>query len=139
MREPPGDALATVAGSGDVRLLWLHYDLVRFVNLGGYAAIQVAIGELSGIADVPSRAPSVRILGDWLIAWDLPAPPGYRELKRDLYLLIEPRWEPLFADPEDAVDWRVVAGAACLSTTGRWPMTRATARAAVSRRWTTRR
>ena len=108
LREPPGEALATVAGSGDVRLLWLLYDLVRFVNLGGYAAIQVAIGELSGIADVPSRAPSVRILGDWLIAWDLPAPPGYRELKRDLYLLIEPRWEPLFADPEDAVDWRVV-------------------------------
>ena len=108
LREPPGDALATVAGSGDVRLLWLLYDLVRFVNLGGYAAIQVAIGELSGIADVPSRASSVRILGDWLIAWDLPAPPGYRELKRDLYLRIEPRWEPLFADPEDAVDWRVV-------------------------------
>ena len=108
LREPPGDALATVAGSGDVRLLWLLYDLVRFVNLGGYAAIQVAIGELSGIADVPSRASSVRILGDWLIAWDLPAPPGYRELKRDLYLRIERRWEPLFADPEDAVDWRVV-------------------------------
>ena len=43
-------------------------------------------------------------MGDWLLAWDLPAPPGYREMKRDLFLLIEPRWAPFFADAALTID-----------------------------------
>ena len=45
-------------------------------------------------------------MGDRLLAWNLPAPPGYREIKRDLFLQIEPRWQPFFDDEGSAIDWR---------------------------------
>jgi hypothetical protein len=47
-------------------------------------------------------------MGDRVLAWDLPAPPGYRLLKRDLFLLIEPRWAPFFDDEDAKIDWRLV-------------------------------
>ncbi|MGI9003295.1 MAG: hypothetical protein ACR2GH_16835 [Pseudonocardia sp.] len=44
-----------------------------------------------------------------LIAWDLPAPPGYRSAKAALFLVVEPRWEPFFADVDADIDWRLVS------------------------------
>ena len=46
---------------------------------------------------------------DHLIAWDLPAPPGYRELKGRLFLAVEPGWAPFFADADAEIDWRLVS------------------------------
>ena len=46
---------------------------------------------------------------DHLIAWDLPAFDGYTDYKHRLFLLVEPRWEPLFADPDANIDWRLVS------------------------------
>ena len=43
---------------------------------------------------------------DALIAWDLPAPPGYRELKGQIFVALEPGWEPFFDDVDAAIDWR---------------------------------
>ena len=34
---------------------------------------------------------------DVLIAWDVPAPPGYFDAKRNIYTLVEPGWERIFA------------------------------------------
>ena len=45
---------------------------------------------------------------DHLIAWDVPAPSDYLRYKRNVYLLVEPRWEPLFAEQSD-IDWRLVS------------------------------
>ncbi len=42
-----------------------------------------------------------------LIAWDLPAFPGYLDVKRALFTTLEPRWEPFFDEAAD-VDWRHV-------------------------------
>ncbi len=43
-----------------------------------------------------------------LIAWDVPAPPGYFKSKKRLFTLVEPNWEPLF-DETSNVDWRFVS------------------------------
>jgi hypothetical protein len=44
-----------------------------------------------------------------MIAWDLPAPPGYVGWKRQLYEAVEPGWAPFFADPDADLDCRLVS------------------------------
>jgi hypothetical protein len=46
---------------------------------------------------------------DHLIAWDLPALPGYEGWKGALYSLIDPRWAPFFEDEAAEIDWRLVS------------------------------
>lgn len=104
-RRFPVEAVRAIGASGDARWGWYLHDLLRFA--GGTAGDEVVLAfeKLTGstLAGEPFTA-----MGDRLLAWDLPAPPGYRELKRDLYLLIEPKWEPFFADTKSAIDWRKV-------------------------------
>ena len=101
----PTDAIRTIAASGDGRLLWHLHDLLRLTTRDSLPALVAAFEELSG-AELPADA--ITAMGDRLLAWDLPAPPGYRPLKRDLFLLIEPRWAPFFNDEDSAIDWRHV-------------------------------
>ena len=101
--------LELVAESGDARLGWLLSDLLRFTIGADGEALTEAFTTLTG-ADVSSDAiSSWQVVTDHLIAWDLPAPPGYQELKRRLYTQLEPRWEPFFSDPDAQVDWRHVS------------------------------
>ncbi|MCI0678341.1 MAG: DUF3179 domain-containing protein [Actinobacteria bacterium] len=105
------EALATVVDSEDARLAWVVSDLLRFLQLGRPGDELVAAFEtLTGVVldDDPAYHPWQAVT-DHLIAWDLPAPPEYAELKRQLYLLVEPAWEPFFADTEAEVDWRLVS------------------------------
>ena len=101
----PTDAVGTIGKSGDGRLLWYLHDLLRLTTRDSVATVVEAFEELSGtrFTGEPSTA-----MGDRVLAWDLPAPPGYRLLKRDLFLLIEPRWAPFFDDEDSAIDWRLV-------------------------------
>jgi hypothetical protein len=46
---------------------------------------------------------------DRLLAWELPAPPGYERYKAASLLVIESRWAPFFADPGAEIDWRMVS------------------------------
>ena len=101
----PSDAIRTIGRSGDGRLLWYLYDLRRFVTRTSESRVVDAFEELSG-AELPGEP--FGAMGDRVLAWDLPAPPGYRVLKRDLFLLIEPRWAPFFDDEDSAIDWRFV-------------------------------
>ncbi len=101
----PTDAVRTIGMSGDGRLLWYLNDLLRFVTRDSLPIVVDAFEELSG-AELPGEA--VTAAGDRVLAWDLPAPPDYRLLKRDLFLLIEPRWAPFFEDEDSAIDWRLV-------------------------------
>jgi hypothetical protein len=99
-------SLANVLGaSGDPRLVWYLYDLLRFADGSQLADLVAAFEKLSGARLPPAP---LAAMGDWLLAWDLPAPPGYREMKRDLFLLIEPRWAPFFANAASTIDWRHV-------------------------------
>ena len=101
----PTDAVRTIGMSGDGRLLWYVYDLVRFATRDSLPTVVDAFEELSGAA-LP-RAP-VTAMGDRVLAWNLPPPPDYRRHKRDLFLLIEPRWAPFFDDEDAVIDWRLV-------------------------------
>ena len=106
------EVLNVIADSHDARLGWLVSDLLRFYQ-GGLEERQLvsAFRDLTRV-DV-SRDPHFsdgawRAVTDHLIAWDLPAPPSYRERKAQLYLEIEPGWRPFFADSDSAIDWRLV-------------------------------
>ena len=101
----PSEAVRTIGMSGDGRLLWYLNDLLRFTSRGSLPIVVEAFEKLSGaeLSGEPLTA-----LGDRVLAWDLPAPPDYRRLKRDLFLLIEPRWAPFFDDEDSAIDWRLV-------------------------------
>ena len=104
-RSFPSDAVRTIGKSGDGRLLWYLYDLHRFAPSASVSTLVDAFEELSG-TEAPGG--SLASMGDRILAWDLPAPPNYRLLKRDLFLLIEPRWAPFFDDEDSAIDWRLV-------------------------------
>ena len=108
-----GATLASLADSDDARLAWIISDLLRFFPYGDiHDGAVSAFERLTGVtlADDPvaqlSRWQSVT---DHLIAWDLPAFDGYVEYKQRLFLLVEPRWEPLFSDPDADIDWRLVS------------------------------
>ena len=101
----PSAAVERIGESGDARLAWVLYDLLRFAGRGTIGNIVAAFEKLTG---APLPAEPFTAMGDRVLAWDLPAPPGYRQVKRDLFLLIEPRWEPFFADADSAIDWRLV-------------------------------
>ncbi|MGH2749915.1 MAG: DUF3179 domain-containing (seleno)protein [Actinomycetota bacterium] len=107
------EALDVAASSKDARLGWFISDLLRFVQGGlDQDALVDAFRTLTKVD--PGNDPTFiespwRSVTDHLIAWDLPAPPGYRELKADLFLKVEPRWEPFFADANSAIDWRLVS------------------------------
>ena len=107
------EALDAVADSGDARLAWLLSDLMRFVPQGDeQEALVSAFGELTGVdtSDDPGfESDAWRAVTDNLIAWDLPAPPGYRERKSRIFLAVEPRWSPFFDDADSEIDWRLIS------------------------------
>lgn len=102
------EPVARLGGAGDARVAWVIADLLRFVQHGSAAdAAATAFETLTGTELTGPVA--WRQATDWLIAWDLPAPPDYLEWKRALFLQVEPDWEPFFADEGAAIDWRWVS------------------------------
>jgi hypothetical protein len=107
------DAIRAISEAGDPRLAWLFAELLRFIptsDLGGELVVgfeKLTGTVLSEAERFPTRAWSET--SNRLIAWDTPAPPNYRELKGQLYTLIEPGWEPFFADADSDIDWRWIA------------------------------
>lgn len=89
----------------DPRVLWYLSDLLRFIGSAGARVIYDVVLDMTGVALHNQSSAALR---NHLFAWDLPAYPEYREDKRSLYLLIEPGWEPFFADADSAIDWRYV-------------------------------
>ncbi|MBA2638150.1 MAG: DUF3179 domain-containing protein [Solirubrobacterales bacterium] len=107
------EALAGFASSGDVRQAWLLSDLLRFVQSREDEQRLVAAFERLLNSD-PRRDPSFaesawRSVTNHLIAWDLPAAPGYVAAKAELFTAVEPRWKPFFEDRDADIDWRLVS------------------------------
>jgi hypothetical protein len=108
--EPPREPFETVMESGDLRAAWLMSDLLRFI--GSSRARNSAIETFDTLSQVnlyddPVTDRSLwRSLTDHLIAWDVPALPGYVDWKAQIFLLVEPRWEPFFTDLDAEIDWR---------------------------------
>ena len=107
------DALRRIADSGDARAAWLISDLLRVLGRG--QARDVALSAFEQLTGADLSADPVAGRSEWqsvtdhLFAWELPALPGYAAWKRQLFTLIEPRWEPFFADVDSAIDWRFVS------------------------------
>ena len=103
------EAIARVGESGDARAAWLLSDLLRFVHRGHVTDAAVAAFESLTGTEIPADPwMSWLLITNWLIGWDLPAPPGYLHWKRLLFEFAEPGWAPLFADEDADVDWRLV-------------------------------
>jgi hypothetical protein len=106
-------ALDTIAASKDARLGWFVCDRLRFMQGGGRQdALVGAFERLTGVD--PREGPGFtaspwKSVTDVLIVWDLPAPPGYRELKARIFVEVEPGWEPFFDDADADIDWRLLS------------------------------
>lgn len=98
-----GDFGAFTADS-DPRVAWPLVDLLRFHEVSSRAwEVQAA---LSRVADVDDDVDWVHA-SDVLLAADLPAFPGYLDLKRRQFLQLEPDWAPFFTADSD-LDFRQV-------------------------------
>ena len=109
-REIDTEAIQRLGTRGDVRVAWLLVDLLRFIQIGAvHEALLEATYALTGIepgADPVAGLNPWQSFTDHLIAWDLPAHPEYVAYKGELFTIIEPEWEPFFADEDAAIDWR---------------------------------
>ena len=94
------DALQAIEDSGDPRLAWYIADLLRFFGSSQGSLVTTA-ETLTGLelSDVSPWGD----LTDHLIAWDVPAPPGYVTHKRRLFTEVVPAWAPFF-DEEASVE-----------------------------------
>lgn len=99
-------ALEQIAAASDPRVAWAIADLMRFSwghafdnRLADAAArlLQIDLTEQSRWGEVT----------DHLIAWDIPAYPGYLDAKRAIFTRFVPGWERIFV-PGD-IDWRMVS------------------------------
>ncbi len=97
------EALQAIQDSGDPRLAWYVADLLRFFGASQQSLVDAAEG-LTGL-----ELSDVNPWGDLtnhLIAWDVPAPPGYVEHKATLFTTVVPEWDPFFEDDSE-VDYRL--------------------------------
>ena len=99
-------ALERIAQSGDPRVAWVITDMMRFAfNTSFDRDLADAASQLLGV-DVRSRSQWGRMT-DYLIAWDVPAFPGYLEFKRSIFTSFVPGWEDLMVEGD--IDWRLVS------------------------------
>ncbi|MDX1718164.1 MAG: hypothetical protein R3287_14740, partial [Anderseniella sp.] len=88
-------ALAEIARSKDVRLGWMISDMMRFaVSPHIDALLLTAASGLFG--KELDRQNSWGSVTDHLIAWDIPAPPDYLEVKRAIFTGLIPGWDKIF-------------------------------------------
>lgn len=100
-------AIDQLGASGDPRVAWLLSDMLRIAqDTNLRTRLSRALEEL--VDQEFTSFSKWREVTDHLIAWDIPAPPDYLTFKRNAYLLIEPRWEPLFTNDAD-LDWRYLS------------------------------
>ena len=99
-------ALAEIAKSNDPRIAWIIADLMRFVpqrdlNVELANAASALLGK-----DLQNRHPWGTVT-DHLIAWDIPAPPDYLQVKNAIFTTVVPDWDRIFVEGD--VDWRHVS------------------------------
>ena len=100
------EALQRIATSGDPRLAWIVSDLMRFAS-GPQLTLALSDAAATLLAIEPPRQNHWGTITDHLIAWDIPAPPGYLPVKRAIFTRMVPQWEALFVEGD--IDWRMVS------------------------------
>ncbi|MEX3016735.1 DUF3179 domain-containing (seleno)protein [Gymnodinialimonas hymeniacidonis] len=100
------DAFETIAASGDPRAAWLITDLMRFTwRPEVFVALRDVSVELLGVEPQTFR-PRAEI-ADHLIAWEVPAYPGYLDHKRQIFTAYLPGLEELMVEGD--IDWHLVS------------------------------
>ena len=104
--EDQENALLQIADSKDPRMVWLITDLMRFIRSPDLMqALADTAGEILGINYENNNFWGKTT--DHLIAWKIPAPPGYLAIKRTIYTSIEPEWVKIFT--EGSINWTHVS------------------------------
>lgn len=98
-------ALEVIAASEDPRLAWIIVDMMRFVS-GGLSETLAEAG-FALLDERNVRRNQWGVISDHLIAWDIPAPPGYLDVKRAIYTSFVPGWDGIFTKGD--IDWRMVS------------------------------
>ena len=99
-------ALQTIVEAGDPRAAWVIADMMRFsFNTSFDLDLAVAGARLLGVNLQTNSHWSE--LTDHLIAWDVPAFPGYLEYKRAIFTNLIQGWDELFVEGD--IDWRLVS------------------------------
>ncbi|QFT32579.1 hypothetical protein FIV00_18965 [Labrenzia sp. THAF82] len=99
-------ALSEIAASKDPRIAWIISDLMRFITSPQLnVALSTAASDLLG-KDLRKQN-AWGVLTDHLIAWDIPAPPGYLQVKREIFTSIIPGLDKIFIEGD--IDWRMVS------------------------------
>ncbi|WP_136442444.1 DUF3179 domain-containing (seleno)protein [Pacificoceanicola onchidii] len=99
-------AMQTIAGSEDPRVAWIISDMLRFITNPG---IERTLTEAAASL-LQTELPAFNSWGavtDHLMAWDIPAPPGYLPVKRAIFTSVVPGWDKLFVEGD--IDWRHVS------------------------------
>ncbi len=96
-----------IAQSRDPRLVWIITDLQRFAWRPDFHA--ALTGVAATLLDTPfdDGPPRAKIVNK-MIAWDMPAYPGYLAHKRRIFTNYVPGWENIFVEgdiPWQLVDW----------------------------------
>ena len=100
------DAIRRIGAVDDVRVAWLLADLLRFLLPGSTQDdVVVSFESITGFTVSPTTVPWVAAT-NLLIGWDTPAPPGYVDWKRQLFVAVDPRWEPFF---DGNIDYRLLS------------------------------
>jgi hypothetical protein len=99
-------ALAEIAASNDPRIAWLISDMMRFVS---DVRTNVVLAEAAAdLLEIESpRNNQWEVVTNHLIAWDIPAPPDYLEVKRAIFTTVVPGWDRIFVEGD--IDWRQVS------------------------------
>ena len=99
-------ALAQIVASDDPRLAWLISDMMRFVTNG-----RLSVTLTKAAADLLKVDPPAQnqweVMTNYLIAWDIPAPPDYLQVKRAIFTTAVPGWDLIFVEGD--IDWRLVS------------------------------
>ena len=99
-------ALHEISESGDPRLVWIISDMMRFIS---DPTLHLHLGKTASrlLGKDPQNEANWGVVTDHLIAWDIPAPPNYLEVKRAIFTNIVPGWERIFVEGD--IDWRHVS------------------------------
>lgn len=99
-------ALDTITKSKDLRLVWIISDLMRFAA-GPELNRELATAAFKLLGKELPNQNHWGVVTDHLIAWDIPAPPDYLEVKRAIFTSIVPGWDKIFVEGD--IDWRLVS------------------------------
>lgn len=104
--EKQSDAIQVLATSEDPRVAWLVSDMMRFARSEGL---------MTALASVTARLLNISYEKNnyWdhtvnhLMAWNIPAPPDYLRVKKNIFTSLVPGWDNIFV--EGKIDWRLVS------------------------------